>query len=165
MKMARGIDSQKLVDALDEAFKPRLALPGRSAASLAKFMEVRRLCLTNMQSKGPAMLARLFIFLLFTRFIGAFVPRITFAHSGKQVVQEVAGGQCDEGDEFVFTITGGNTLTVTAKKMKQQGAVVHGKQAVVDADIAFALFDTYLGGTLPEVAPTLTADINRTLAV
>eukprot|EP00613_Pedinella_sp_CCMP2098_P036940 CAMPEP_0171811110 /NCGR_PEP_ID=MMETSP0991-20121206/77926_1 /TAXON_ID=483369 /ORGANISM="non described non described, Strain CCMP2098" /LENGTH=139 /DNA_ID=CAMNT_0012424441 /DNA_START=235 /DNA_END=649 /DNA_ORIENTATION=- len=64
MKMARGIDSQKLVDALDEAFKPRLALPGRSAAqqklvdaldeafkprlalpgrsaaSLAKFMEV-----------------------------------------------------------------------------------------------------------------------------
>mmetsp|Transcript_51248 Transcript_51248/g.87847 ORF Transcript_51248/g.87847 Transcript_51248/m.87847 type:complete len:158 (-) Transcript_51248:390-863(-) len=120
MKMARGIDSQKLVDALDEAFKPRLALPGRSAASLAKFMEV---------------------------------------------VQEVAGGQCDEGDEFVFTITGGNTLTVTAKKMKQQGAVVHGKQGVVDADIAFALFDTYLGGTLPEVAPTLTADINRTLAV
>lgn len=40
IKMARGLDSQKLVDALDEAFKPRLALPGRSATNMALFMKV-----------------------------------------------------------------------------------------------------------------------------
>jgi hypothetical protein len=79
------------------------------------------------------------------------------------VVQEAAGGQCDAGDEFTFSITGGNTMTITAMKAKQGGVLVQGTQAVVDADICFALVDTYLGGTLAEVAPTLTADIKNGL--
>ena len=40
IKMARTIDAQKLVDALEEAFKPRLALPGRSDKNMAAFRQV-----------------------------------------------------------------------------------------------------------------------------
>lgn len=39
IKMARAVDAKVLVDALEEAFTPRLALPGRSNKGMAAFRE------------------------------------------------------------------------------------------------------------------------------
>mmetsp|Transcript_4941 Transcript_4941/g.6396 ORF Transcript_4941/g.6396 Transcript_4941/m.6396 type:complete len:240 (+) Transcript_4941:32-751(+) len=116
IKMARNIDSQKLVDALEEAFKPRLALPGRSDANF---------------------------------------PLL------RKMILEVAGEQCNAGDEFIFECVGASSIVVKANK---GGKAFQTNEPFVDRDISFALFDTYLGASLPEVSPTLKSSIKERLA-
>lgn len=117
IKMARGIEPKKLVDALEEAFQPRLALPGRSGKNMDLF---------------------------------------------KSAVTEAAAGSCDTGDEFIFECSGGDTIRFEARKAK--GGVNAVKKPIQDADIAFALFDTYLGSSIAEVSPALKESIKKTLS-
>jgi len=73
---------------------------------------------------------------------------------------EVAGGLCEQGDEFVFECTQGGTLRFEKRK---GNAVRTTKTPIVDKDIAFALFDTYLGAYQTEVSPALKASIKKGL--
>lgn len=110
------MDAKTLVDALEEAFSPRLSMPGRSAANMADF---------------------------------------------RAAVTDVAGGTANGGDVITFTLAAdGKSMTVSAAG---KGKETKTGLACVDADIAFALFDTYLGAKLPEVSPTMKAAVKKAL--
>lgn len=112
IKMARGITSQQLAEALDDAFKPRLSMPGRSDEGWQKF---------------------------------------------RGVLLKAVNKTCNAGDQFVFECEEGNKLTLVST----QGSTTYRTESIVDKDICWALFDTYLGAVKPEVAPSLKKDIAK----
>ena len=71
------------------------------------------------------------------------------------MIFDTTNGSAQVGDEIVFDCVGGASLRVAAIR----GGKVSASTVLDDADIAFALFDTYLGAALPEVAPTLKESI------
>jgi len=74
-------------------------------------------------------------------------------------VFDVADGSANAGDVFTFECVGEGKLTVTAER---KGSVKTAAAAECK-DVAFALFDTYLGASMAEVSPTLKASVKKTL--
>jgi len=65
-------------------------------------------------------------------------------------ILQQTGSRCEPEDEFYFCCEG-DRLSVTLKRKGD----LHVSEAVVDKDICWALFDTYLGVEEPEVSPSL----------
>ena len=119
IKMSYSITAKQLIDSLNDAFKPRLALTGRSLTGMDQFSEV---------------------------------------------IIDATKGSCSSGDEIKLQCLGGNILQVTVTKAGG-GGIAYGKAAVADADVCFALLDTYLGaGSIESVSPTLKKSITATFS-
>jgi len=117
LKMVYTLKPQQLIDALNDSFKPRLALPGRSSEGMQSFEE--------------AMI-------------------------------QLAEGTCEAGDEYHFIYTPDGGFTVSAKKKGSDALTAPIK--VDNADIQFAIFDTYLGANgIDAVSPSMKDDVLKHL--
>jgi len=114
IKMARDVEAKTLIDALGEAFKPRLNLPGRSDASLADFREA-----VLSVSGGACANGDEFVFSIAK---GTGAVTVTARKAGSGSVVKSAKGAVGEGGDLAFAILDtylGAVLAEVAPSLKE----------------------------------------------